>query len=435
MSGARTTSSEPLTVAVLGPEDWRVWRRIRLAALAESPMAFLSRLEDWQGEGDTEERWRARLAAPGSTCLVALRGSEPCGMVSGTADREGRAVTWLESLWVKPEARGTGVVDRLVQAVAEGAREQGHSAVMLEVRESNTRAAAAYRRLGFAPTGEVRVVAGHRERVLRRRVASMTIPLGWRTDLAVLRLGDSTVTEHGDHLVVRTPTAPTYHWGNFVFVTDPSAVDDAERWLARFEEALPALRHRAVGLVSEPTDMSGWRSAGLGLELSDVLVRSEPVAAVPLPNDYTVRALETADDWERSTRLRIDSDQDDPQFEADVTSGRRGMVEAGHTRWFGAFEGLELVAELGIVDCGVSPDGHLARYQSVLTAPDHRRRGLTSHLLGVASRWAGRRGCDQWVIVADDGTDANRLYRAHGFEPTARSAQVYRPAVVEEPSR
>ena len=419
-------SPETVAVTRLGPDDWRVWRRLRLEALSEAPEAFLSRLEDWQGEGDTEDRWRARLGTPGSTCLVAKRDGVHCGMVSGGADRDGRPVTWLESLWVVPGARRTGVVDHLGAAVVAVAREQGHTEVLLEVRESNDRAAAAYRRLGFEPTGEVRLVRGHREHTLRRRVRSMTIPLGWRTDLAVLRLGGSVVSEHDDHLVVRTPAVPTFHWGNFLLVTDPGAVDDAQRWLARFEEALPGLRHRAIGLAAEPTDMAGWRGAGLELELSDTLVRTEPVSPASLPPGYAVRPLETADDWERSTRLRIGAEGEDPDFEEDMTRSRRGMVDQGHTCWFGAFDGADLVAELGIVDCGPSPDGHLARYQSVLTAPGHRRRGLTSHLLGVAARWAERRGCDRWVIIADDGTDANRLYRAHGFVPTDRSVEVYR---------
>lgn len=70
-----------------------------------------------------------------------------------------------------------------------------------------------------------------------------------------------------------------------------------------------------------------------------------------------------------------------------------------------------LVAQLGIVDCGQG----IARYQHVFTAPEHRRRGLTSHLLGVAARWASDRGCNRWVIVADADSDASRLYQACGF--------------------
>jgi GNAT superfamily N-acetyltransferase len=61
-----------------------------------------------------------------------------------------------------------------------------------------------------------------------------------------------------------------------------------------------------------------------------------------------------------------------------------------------------------------------------LTAPAHRRRGLTSHLLGLAASWADNRGCRHWVIVADPDSDASRLYRARGFTDTERLTQAYR---------
>lgn len=51
-----------LQLRVLAPEDWRLWRGLRLEALREAPYAFGSKLADWQGDGDTQERWRDRLA-------------------------------------------------------------------------------------------------------------------------------------------------------------------------------------------------------------------------------------------------------------------------------------------------------------------------------------------------------------------------------------
>lgn len=161
-------SPAALEVVRLAADDWQVWRRLRLAALTESPGAFVSLLSDWQGEGDTEERWRARISAPGSRCYVCHRDGTPVGMVSADPDRDGRPVTWLQSMWVTPDARGSGVVDVLVDAVVESAQERGHGQVLLEVRLGNERAAAAYRRLGFVPTGRVQVVAGHPEETWRR---------------------------------------------------------------------------------------------------------------------------------------------------------------------------------------------------------------------------------------------------------------------------
>ena len=161
-----------LEVLRLTPDDWQVWRRLRLEALADSPDAFVSRLSDWQGDGDTEERWRNRLGSPGSRCFVCHRAGVPVGMVSADPDQDGRPVTWLQSMWVALDARGAGVVDVLVRAVVESARERGHDEVLLEVRVGNERAAAAYRRLGFVPTGRVHVVAGHPEETWRRSLAT-----------------------------------------------------------------------------------------------------------------------------------------------------------------------------------------------------------------------------------------------------------------------
>ena len=105
-----------IELRVLTPDDWRAWRQLRLAALAEAPYAFSSRLADWQGDGDREERWRARLEIAGSYNVVAVLDGEPAGMASGVPAGEG--VAELISMWVSPAARGHGVGDHLVQAVA-----------------------------------------------------------------------------------------------------------------------------------------------------------------------------------------------------------------------------------------------------------------------------------------------------------------------------
>ena len=68
---------------VVTPEAWRTWRELRLAALAEAPYAFTSRLADWQGEGDREDRWRERLEIPQGSFYVALYRMEHRGLIVG----------------------------------------------------------------------------------------------------------------------------------------------------------------------------------------------------------------------------------------------------------------------------------------------------------------------------------------------------------------
>jgi ribosomal protein S18 acetylase RimI-like enzyme len=137
-----------IAIERLTSEDWRTWRDLRLKALSEAPYAFSSTLADWQGEGDSEGRWRARLNTVAFNVVAYLDGA-PAGMVSGTAASLEGAVE-LISMYVAPFARGTGAGDALVNAVIEWAASEGATRVTLAVREANALAIALYRRHGFA---------------------------------------------------------------------------------------------------------------------------------------------------------------------------------------------------------------------------------------------------------------------------------------------
>ncbi|MET7843498.1 GNAT family N-acetyltransferase [Streptomyces sp. NPDC005356] len=164
-----------LELRTLESDDWPLWRELRLVALAEAPYAFGSTLAQWQGSGDREECWRARLSIPGTHDLVALLDGLPVGMASGVPG-EGAENVELISMWVNPTARGKGVGDYLIQAVERWAAERGAATLRLSVMPDNRKATALYERHGFTDTGESGDLLPDgvgRERVMAKSLAAV----------------------------------------------------------------------------------------------------------------------------------------------------------------------------------------------------------------------------------------------------------------------
>ncbi|WP_374967906.1 GNAT family N-acetyltransferase [Terrabacter sp. BE26] len=251
---------------------------------------------------------------------------------------------------------------------------------------------------------------------------------GLTTDLDLLRLSGSTVTDHGDHLVIRTEANPTFWWGNFVLVPTAPRADEVDRWVARFEEEFPEAGHRAVGFALPGGGTQAWAELGWEVEGDVDLATTGLPVGTKVPDGIQVRALESDDDWEQSAQVGArDTAQDERKdrlvFERRRAAAQRGLVESGRAHWVGAFDGGRLVARLGIVRLG-----ELARYQDVVTLASHRRRGLAGALVRAAGEWAFEDpAVKQLVIVAEDGGPAIGLYQRAGFAEVARHVGVSRP--------
>lgn len=133
---------------VLTPEDWAIWRELRLAALTEAPEAFGARLADWQGDGDRPDRWRGRLSIPDSYQVVALLDGRPVGLASGMPTDDPGTVE-LISMWVSPTDRGRRIGDQLVRSVLAWAAAGSAQRVRLRVVRGNETAEALYQRHSF----------------------------------------------------------------------------------------------------------------------------------------------------------------------------------------------------------------------------------------------------------------------------------------------
>ena len=132
--------------------DWQAWRDIRLLALRAAPDAFSSTYAEQARHGG--DYWRQRVSGGGLFLAWIPEGSaaEPAGMAGGYQAAPG--TVQLISMFVRPQARGRGVGEALIDVVIGWARERDATSVHLWVTETNKHARLLYERCGFSLTGE-----------------------------------------------------------------------------------------------------------------------------------------------------------------------------------------------------------------------------------------------------------------------------------------
>lgn len=129
--------------------DWQALREIRLQALRDAPYAFSSTLAREAAFGDDE--WHQRATRDGSF-LAFLPEVGPAGLGGGYLAAPDTVE--LIGMFVRPRARGRGVGEAIIDAVAGWAVQNGATTMHLWVTETNKPARLLYERCGFTVTAE-----------------------------------------------------------------------------------------------------------------------------------------------------------------------------------------------------------------------------------------------------------------------------------------
>jgi ribosomal protein S18 acetylase RimI-like enzyme len=143
-------SSNSFSIRRLTPSDAGVFRSVRLEALQNAPEAFGSTFEKESAE--PEQYFVDRLAR--NVVFGGFFDQSLVG-VAGFYKQEGTKMNHKGVLWgmyVKPEARGSGVAAALVEALLEHASKEVEQ-VQLTVVVNNLRARRFYERMGFVEYG------------------------------------------------------------------------------------------------------------------------------------------------------------------------------------------------------------------------------------------------------------------------------------------
>ena len=154
--GAGIGEGTTLVVRKFAPDEWRLYRDLRLSALEESPNAFGSTYAHEVQRSD--DYWAERLLRGASSAsnlpLIAELDGEPAGLAWARVDADVPAIVHLYQMWVAPERRKQGVGRALLDAAVSWARTTGADTLALDVTIGNDAARTLYERAGFRPVGD-----------------------------------------------------------------------------------------------------------------------------------------------------------------------------------------------------------------------------------------------------------------------------------------
>jgi ribosomal protein S18 acetylase RimI-like enzyme len=253
--------------------------------------------------------------------------------------------------------------------------------------------------------------------------------LAFRTDLALLALGGSVIEDRGSLLAVHTPDNPAYYWGNFYLLAEPPAEDEVDALMATYDADYPDSPHRAFGVdgVEDQSEaLAPLVAAGPEMDSASVMTATSVHTPARPNSEAEYRRLRTDDDWAQRVEVSAACNDEYPRdrylhFATTKAVYERGLVEAGHGAWWGAFVDGRLVTSMGLVRASEG----LARFQSVETHPDFRGRGLAGTLVHRVSGYGfDELGARTLVMVADPDYLAIRIYRSVGFADTEVQTQL-----------
>jgi ribosomal protein S18 acetylase RimI-like enzyme len=141
----------------LGRKEWYLLRDVRLAALAESPRAFLATHE--KEESYSQGRWLEEFDR-GDWTIGELAGKPVCLVGVTRAPGAPPYERHLEYVWVAPEYRRSGVAHGMLATIIEGLQNSGAHRILLWVLDGNNTAIRLYLRLGFVSTNKIQPLEG-----------------------------------------------------------------------------------------------------------------------------------------------------------------------------------------------------------------------------------------------------------------------------------
>jgi ribosomal protein S18 acetylase RimI-like enzyme len=231
---------------------------------------------------------------------------------------------------------------------------------------------------------------------------------------------DSIVKNFNDFIKIETPDNPKYYWGNLLIFPSPPKKNDFENWIAKFNEefgANPSIEHMTFtwDIIGEICEKEVFESNGFQFEESIVLTTNK-IKIQNFNSDVTYRKILTDQDWQKviDLQLKIGIELENyneikyREFLIKRFDKYKSLVNKNGGNWYGAFLGEQLVADLGLFGFD-----SLARYQSIETDCEFRKKGIAQSLMAFAAQDFPQK---TFILLAHSSRPAIDLYMKIGFE-------------------
>jgi ribosomal protein S18 acetylase RimI-like enzyme len=137
----------------LTPDDYNIWRNIRLEALSAHPQSFLTTYEEELARPESQSNdWLAS-----GSLMGAFDGDDLCAVMSIDPEKPPAMAHrgWIHTVYCRPNWRGGPMSRGLMDYAIAQAKEAGLLQLELYVEATNTRAIAFYERFGFQLCGRI----------------------------------------------------------------------------------------------------------------------------------------------------------------------------------------------------------------------------------------------------------------------------------------
>jgi hypothetical protein len=253
--------------------------------------------------------------------------------------------------------------------------------------------------------------------------------LGLATDL-LLNAETGMVESLDDYVVVRTPGAPEYFFGNMLVLEQRPSRIDLKRLECDFAQLVgvpPLIAHRTFTWperADSVVNLDAFVERGYDATVCRVLAaHPNDIRQVATNSLVEVRKFRAQKDWDDWSRMQMadmanPSDNTSQRYLAHQQTTYRSLIARGLGNWWGAFINGEQVGSLGLFFLG-----GIGRFQLVLTAEQHRDRNVCKTLVSAVIKLTAGQS-DQLVMVADESYHAGALYEAMGFQLQGRVASL-----------